>query len=784
MHTRLPFFRTLGGRMLLFGILPTGALLTAVVLLTTMRMSDHLRTENEGSLRLLADRVAAEIERGNTRAVLAAQVMAEAQVHGLFGQREASSEFARRLLEGFPEFTGSYFGYEPGADGQDAAYAAGTDGAARVGPAFDPQGRYIPYWFRDATNSALLVLTPLVDMETSLYYQGCKELFQQAGKALPKVTEPYVYEGKMIVEQTFPIVIDGQFKGVAGVDRALSDIVSFLDRIKQRDGVDLFLISGAGKVVASTLGEVQLAPGVTNRLRTLRIEDTPYRDLFKAYHDQRTPGQLAIARDPISGEDCYFAAAPVPTGQWLVIVREPESHVLGPIRAQMTRVLMGVAAALAIVGWLSWWITRKTTARIQSAVTAANGLAAGDPSCDLVLEGDSGDEAGQLAQSFNQLLIAYRGITDVCQAIAKGDFSKRLEKRSDRDELVEAINHMAEARQNAERELAEAEERSRLILESAAEGIFGVDTEGRITFVNPAACRLLGFTAEELIGQSSHEVIHHHRPDGRAYPQEECPMFAAYRRGEASRIDDEFLWRKDGSGLPVEYGATPILKGGTVVGAVISFSDITLRKQQEAELQTQHSALESAANAIVITDVKGVIQWVNPAFVRLTGYEREEAIGQNPRLLNAGVHDREFFQNMWQTVLAGSVWQGTITNQRKDGTHYQEEMTITPVRSDGGELTHFVAVKQDITERKRAEQALQHANFLSDIALELTGCGYWHIDYADPDYYYQSERAARIVGEPIKPDGRYHLQDEWYARLLEARSRGGPEDVGTLPGRD
>jgi len=251
-----------------------------------------------------------------------------------------------------------------------------------------------------------------------------------------------------------------------------------------------------------------------------------------------------------------------------------------------------------------------------------------------------------------------------------------------------------------------SEERTRLILESSAEGIFGVNAEGDITFVNPAACRMLGFTVEELLGRPSHAAFHHHRPDGSEYPKEECPMYAAYTEGKASRIDDEFLWRKDGARVPVEYGATPILKDGTIMGAVVSFRDITLRKQQEAELIRQHSALEAAANAIAITDRKGIIQWVNPAFVRLTGFEREEAVGQNPRVLNSGVHDKAFFENMWQTILGGSVWQGTLTNKRKNGALYQEEMTITPVRSKQGEITHFVAVKQDITARLRAEQEL------------------------------------------------------------------------------
>ena len=142
-----------------------------------------------------------------------------------------------------------------------------------------------------------------------------------------------------------------------------------------------------------------------------------------------------------------------------------------------------------------------------------------------------------------------------------------------------------------------SEERMRLILESSSEGIFGVDNEGRIGFVNPAACQILGFTAEELIGQPSHATIHHHRPDGSEYPKEECPMYAAYKQGKMSRIDNEFLWRKDGTGLPVEYGATPIMKDGAIIGAVISFTDITERKQAEKELHEAKAKAEDATKA-------------------------------------------------------------------------------------------------------------------------------------------------------------------------------------------
>jgi two-component system sensor histidine kinase/response regulator len=267
-----------------------------------------------------------------------------------------------------------------------------------------------------------------------------------------------------------------------------------------------------------------------------------------------------------------------------------------------------------------------------------------------------------------------------------------------------------------------------MVLESTAEGMFGTDAEGTITFVNQAACTMLGFRAEELIGQPSHEAFHHHRPDGSPYPAAECPMQRAFAEGKASRVDSECLWRKDGSALAVEYRATPMIKGNAVVGSVVSFADTTERREKEAELLIQHGALEAAASAIAIVDRQGIIQWVNPAFTRLTGYEPAEAIGLNPRVLNSGVHPKSFFQEMWRTVLGGSVWHGTVTNRRKDGGLYQEEMTITPIRAQGGDITHFVAVKQDITERLEAERRLRDTEQFFRSVLELAPDGLMVVD--------------------------------------------------------
>ena len=127
------------------------------------------------------------------------------------------------------------------------------------------------------------------------------------------------------------------------------------------------------------------------------------------------------------------------------------------------------------------------------------------------------------------------------------------------------------------------------------------------------------------------------------------------------------------------------------------------------ELRLQAAALEAAANSIVITDVNGNIAWTNLAFSMLSGYSAEEVLGKNPRILNSGIHYQAFYAQLWATIKAGKIWRGEMINRRKDGSCYSEEMTITPVLSQSGTVTHFVAIKEDITERKRAEEALREA---------------------------------------------------------------------------
>ncbi len=134
--------------------------------------------------------------------------------------------------------------------------------------------------------------------------------------------------------------------------------------------------------------------------------------------------------------------------------------------------------------------------------------------------------------------------------------------------------------------------------------------------------------------------------------------------------------------------------------------DVSTRREASELQRLQGAALESAANAIMIVNPSGVIEWVNPAFERLSGYTRAEAIGASPRILKSGFHDGTFYRDLWSTIGSGQVWSGEITNRRKDGSLFVEETTITPVNDLRGKIAHYIAVKQDITQRKRTEQEL------------------------------------------------------------------------------
>ncbi len=149
-------------------------------------------------------------------------------------------------------------------------------------------------------------------------------------------------------------------------------------------------------------------------------------------------------------------------------------------------------------------------------------------------------------------------------------------------------------------------------------------------------------------------------------------------------------------------------------------AEIIQRKQTEIQLRIQTTALETAANGVIVTDKDGEILWANQAFAHMTGYSVEEALGKSPNFLNSGVHDPDFHKRMWETILSGNVWHGEVTNRHKDGALYVNEQTITPVFNSSGAIENFIAIQQDVTERKRSESIMQSRLRLMQFATSHT----------------------------------------------------------------
>lgn len=239
---------------------------------------------------------------------------------------------------------------------------------------------------------------------------------------------------------------------------------------------------------------------------------------------------------------------------------------------------------------------------------------------------------------------------------------------------------------------------------------------GKFVYLNPAALKLLkADSAEWLLGNSIMTVVH---PDSRELVA--TLLEKSSKEGFSSRPLEGKLLKLDGSVAFVEVSNMPVVfKGQSAVQTIVK--DVTELRELQEEMHLRIEALNSAGNAIVITDREGYIVWANPAFEALSGYSLGEVTGRNPRVLvRSGEQNVSFYQDMWNSILSGNVWHGELVNRRKDGSVYDESMTITPVRNGHGEITNFVAVKQDITGRKLLEEQLLQSQKLEGIG-QLAG---------------------------------------------------------------
>jgi PAS domain S-box-containing protein len=233
------------------------------------------------------------------------------------------------------------------------------------------------------------------------------------------------------------------------------------------------------------------------------------------------------------------------------------------------------------------------------------------------------------------------------------------------------------------------------VLDAMSEAIIILDREGQIVDTNAAARRIFSRQFRELFDLPVESLL------------------PSWERLPVTKVGREVTIDLEGEKRIFRLRDYPVTdRGGLSSGRILILADITDYSKAEAQLALQLTALKATENAIVITDSNGNIEWTNPAFTSMTGYTLEEVLGKNPRFMKSGHQDREFYKNLWDTILMKRVWRSDLYNRKKDGTNYCEYMTITPLLQPGGEISHFIAVKQDITKRKQYEQELVEMNRL------------------------------------------------------------------------
>jgi PAS domain S-box-containing protein len=417
-------------------------------------------------------------------------------------------------------------------------------------------------------------------------------------------------------------------------------------------------------------------------------------------------------------------------------------------------------------------------------------------------------------------------------------------------ERVVVIGRIVDDRIAAQKQLEAREQQLQLLLDSTAEGIYGLDVEGNCTFCNRACTRMVGCKdPAEILGKKFHTLFHHTKKDGTPYPLEECPTFSSLGPATPTHVDNEIYWRADQSTFPVEYWSYPMWDRGKQVGSVVTFVDITPRKAAENELRSKTAFLEALTNttldgilvvddrrniifqnqrfrqmmgiaenyneetsdaelldsivaqtvnpneikkrvqflndhkeevsrseielragvvldsysapvidkdgghngrmwifrditerrrnedsirklsmaveqspvSVIITDLAGNITYVNGKFSETTGYSFEEVLGKTPRILKSGAASPQVYEHLWKTILKGGDWRGEFHNRKKNGDLHWESVAISPIKDKNGRPTHFLAVEEDITERKTMESQLSQAQKMEAIGQLAAG---------------------------------------------------------------
>ena len=401
-----------------------------------------------------------------------------------------------------------------------------------------------------------------------------------------------------------------------------------------------------------------------------------YKDADGKFSVKREP-DLEMAQSLLHGKAYHNAKAKImkPIDEFFTLLEWRTTNDLNRIRMRIKAIIFAVTILTAITivfaVYVFFLLRRRIINPLAVLQAGAHTIEGGNYSHHIDIR--SKDEVGSLSGAFNSM------------ARSIGEHTSRLQQEvSERKQAEERLRKLTRA------------------VEDNPMAIVITDREGTIEYVNPKFTDITGYESDEAIGKNPR--ILKSDEHSKEFFEEMWDTILAGKEWHGEFLNKkktgEFRWQ---SAIIV-----PIIDESKEITHFVSIQeDVTEKKEAAEELQKLSRAIEHSPVSVVITDPEGIIEYVNPSFCEVTGYSYDEAIGQNPKILNSGDQSPEFYQDMWKTISSGQVWRGEFSNKKKNGGIYWENASIAPIKDVHGEITHYVAVKEDITEKRQINQDLE-----------------------------------------------------------------------------
>ncbi len=379
-----------------------------------------------------------------------------------------------------------------------------------------------------------------------------------------------------------------------------------------------------------------------------------------------------------SGQSVLASTKKIPVADWLVVVALPVKEAFAPVENLKNDLLFFSILMTLVAGTLIWWMLKRELVPLFAAVKQL-----------AMLSKEGGDDEQRLPTGTNNEI----------------------------SELLAGFNSLLDV-------LGEREAQLRALLHTIPDLIWLKDTNGIFMACNSAFERFYGAREAEIVGKTDYDFVDKEQAD--SFRDNDRKAMLA---NSAVSNEEWFTFADDGYHGLFETIKTPLTDAkGKVIGVLGISRDITERKATELKLRMLSTAIEQSPTSVAITNTEAQIEYINSAFTREAGYTLEELRGKNPRILQSGMTDAKVYQEMWSKLSNGEIWQGEFINKRKSGEIFYEEAYISPIKDDTGKISHYVAVKLDVTSRKHAERALLESNKKMDSLLQSLAEGAYGVD--------------------------------------------------------